>query len=89
MNKPNPTIARLDRSARRAGLLLTERGVNKRELTLPDGSRILSYKPGGKGVVRVESLIWKRQAWRVDSIAHRTVPQMEALFARLTAEEAQ
>lgn len=81
----NETIARLDRFAHRLGYPLTERGVNGRELTVPDGSRILKYKPGGKGIVRVEALVWEDPPgrWKPDAVQHKTVDQMEALIMRL------
>lgn len=83
MNKINEVIARLDRHARSVGLPLTERGVNVREFTLPDGSRILKYRPGGLGVVKVESLVWNGCCWEVDAIAHRTQQAMEKMFNQL------
>lgn len=73
----NPTIERLDRSASRIGLPLRETGKTTREF---DGfGRTFHFRPGGLGIVRVTAYV----GGRPDTIAHRTVPQMEDLFKRV------
>lgn len=83
MSKINESIARLDRSAHRIGYPLRERGVNVRELTTPDGERVLKYRPDGKGTVKVEAYVWDSDAWKLDATQHKTVDQMEKLILRL------
>jgi hypothetical protein len=85
MSKINEDIARLDRFARRVGLDLTERGVNVRVIDL--GTRLLKYKPGGKGVVKVEASILSEGGATLDAVQHKTTQQMEALFLRLVTKE--
>lgn len=75
----NSTVARLDRSAARAGLPLKERSINGREFRA--FGREFSYRPGGLGLVRVCAFV----DGKLDTIAHRTVSQMEALFERAVA----
>lgn len=76
----NPTIARLDRAAAQIGLDLRESAVNRREF---EGfGRVFSYKPGGKGIVRVESRIDGQLA----AVVHRDLPGMLDLFARVNED---
>jgi hypothetical protein len=73
----NPTIARLDRKAAQLGLVVRETGKATREF---DGfNRTFHYRPGGLGIVRVTAYV----DGKPDTIAHRTVSQMEDLFARV------
>lgn len=73
----NPTIERLDRKAALLGLVVRETGKTTREF---DGfGRTFHYRPGGLGIVRVTAYL----DGRPDTIAHRTVDQMEDLFARV------
>lgn len=84
MNQINPTIARLDRAAARLGLSMREPGVNRREITLSGAEgRLLRYRPGGKGVVKVESVLPAIDGWKLDAVAYRTVEQMEELFVKI------
>lgn len=50
----NPTIQRLDRRAGQVGLALEKPSPNVRRFAI--GERVLTYRPGGKGVVRVEAV---------------------------------
>lgn len=85
MNKINPTIARLDRDARRMGIDLKERGVNRREFSY--GDRLLTYKPGGKGVVRIEAVVDGRLDSTVVCGPERVRAIWSQMVASRTAEE--
>lgn len=88
MNKINPTIARLDRVALKMGIDLKERGVNAREFSLPaifDGdTHILKYKPGGAGVVRIESYV----NGRLDATSVSGPDRIIGIWATLVANKA-
>jgi hypothetical protein len=74
VSKMNETIARLDRAARRLGLELRETGVNRREFEA--FGRTFRYRPGGKGIVAVETLI----NGKPDATVHKNIERMEELF---------
>lgn len=78
----NPTIARLDRLAKKLGVVsYRERGGNVREFTLPSG-RLLKFQPGGKGVIRVRALVWVEQPgeWTLDSECVVSLERAERLL---------
>lgn len=82
MNKINPTIAALDRFARRVGLEVNERGVNGRAFTYGPTRRWLYYKPGGAGLVKITA--YSEEGGNIESEQYRTEEQMYALMYRAT-----
>jgi hypothetical protein len=52
----NETIARLDRDAAALGVELRQTGENKREFNI-HSHRLISYQPGGAGVLKVQAFV--------------------------------
>lgn len=71
----NPTIRRLDWTAGKLGLELTKNGNTRSFTHLPSG-RIITYRPGGKGVLRVESAAWGH----VDAVVVTSIERVERLM---------
>jgi hypothetical protein len=78
--KTNEVVASLDRTAARLGIDLIERGVNAREFAAL--GRLIRYRPGGKGVIRVEAFEPSVDGWKLDAVAHRTLEGMEKLLLK-------
>jgi hypothetical protein len=76
--EPNPTIARLDRTALKLGLKLNVTGTNSRTIDL--GTRLISYKPGGKGVIRVQSSILSESGATLDAESVVSIERMERIM---------
>ena len=53
---PNPTIARIDRSAERLGLDL-RKGPGENARSISHGDRLYKITPSGSGVVRIRSYL--------------------------------
>jgi hypothetical protein len=87
MSKINETIARLDRTARRIGLDLTELAVNRRGFEFGPTGRWLEFKPGGKGIVQVTA--FTRRGGPVEAIQHKDLRQAEQLLARSLEADAE
>jgi hypothetical protein len=84
VSKINETIARLDREARKLGLDLVERGVNRRGFEYQPTSRWMEFRPGGKGIVEVTA--YTRRGGLVEAVAHKDVNQMIRLMSRAREE---
>lgn len=81
-DRPNPTIASLDRAAMRIGVDLKRIGKNGREFFYKPSGRVIRYRPGGKGIVRCESYL----NGVLMATATRTPEGMESLFIRAIGE---
>jgi len=80
MSKINPTIAALDRFARRIGLDVKERGVNGRAFEFGPTRRWLEIKPGGSGLVKVTA--YSAEGGNKEAEQYRDQDQMIALMWR-------
>lgn len=81
--KANPTIARLDRLALALGLEVRKTGTNSRSIDL--GTRLIAFKPGGKGVIRVESSVLSESGATLDAESVVSLERMERIL-RFAAE---
>jgi hypothetical protein len=45
-------------------------------------ARLIRYRPGGKGVIRVEAFEPSVDGWKLDAVAHRTLEGMEKLLLK-------
>lgn len=88
--KPNETTLRLDRLAARLRVVSYRKcGVNSREFTLPSG-RVIKFKPGGKGVLRVTALDWSEmsQQWVADAECVTSKERLERILAQASTLKA-
>lgn len=74
----NPTIRRLDWAARQLGIdLRVQPNRNTREFVYE--GRLFRYKPGGKGVLKVDVFVEGQH----EATAHRQPEYIERLFLRI------